>query len=489
MKPVVWTIAGSDPSGGAGIQADTKTFADLGVQGCSVIAALTAQSVQRVQAVQAVSPDMLAAQWQALADSHPPLAIKTGMLHGAAQVQQLARWLQAMPGVPVVCDPVWRASDGAALQEDAAREILLRELLPRITLLTPNLPEARWLLGSGVAADADVPMLARALLGTGVKAVLLKGGHGDACAGMSCDFFSDGNDAFWMTHRRLPGHIHGSGCILSAAITAALARGYALDDAVVLGRRYLQQGWRLAAGEAAAGGWFMHAGWPTDPDDIPAVSSQPAMPASVAFPGMGFTPVGLYPVVDSADWIRRLLPLGISTIQLRIKQGPAALIRREVAEAVALGRHYGARVFINDEWQLALESGAWGVHLGQEDLDTADLAALRRAGIRLGISNHSEREIARAHALQPSYMALGPIFETTTKVMRFAPQGLERLQAWVRLLGGRYPLVAIGGIDEASVAPVLSTGVGNIAVVRAITASADPIAATRRLGRQLAAGG
>ena len=244
----------------------------------------------------------------------------------------------------------------------------------------------------------------------------------------------------------------------------------------------------MAAGEGAAQGWFAHAGWPAGLEDVPVVSSQPDAGPSLAFPGMGTAPIGLYPVVDSADWIRRLLPLGVSTIQLRIKQGPPEHIRREISEAIALGRHYGARVFINDYWQQALELGAWGVHLGQEDLDGADLAALRQAGIRLGISNHSEREIARAHALQPSYLALGPIFETTTKVMRFAPQGLERLQGWVQLLDGRYPLVAICGIDELRAGPVLATGVGNIAVVRAITESVDPGAATRRLCRQVAAG-
>ncbi|HEY9035121.1 MAG TPA: thiamine phosphate synthase [Pseudomonadales bacterium] len=481
-KPVVWTIAGSDSSAGAGAQADLKTMESFGVHGCAIITAVTAQSVKTVHAVEPVSVGMLDAQWDALR-AHPPAAIKIGMLRGAEQLQWLAARLQEYPDVPVVCDPVLHASDGSALQDASVRDIFMRELLPRVSVLTPNIPEAHWLLGAAVSATASVDELARALQQAGAQAVLLKGGH--AKDQRARDYFGTVSDAFWMVHARLPGVIHGSGCIVASAMAAAMALGYATDDAAVLARRYLNQGWRLAADGGAAEGFFVHAGWPCEPVDIPAVNAT-GNTVRRAFPSLGVQPIGLYPVVDSAAWIRRLLPLGVSTIQLRIKQQSPEFIAREVAESVALGRQYGARVFINDHWQAAIEAGAYGVHLGQEDIEQADLDAMASAGLRLGLSNHSEREIARAHALAPSYMALGPIYETTTKVMRFAPQGLARLNDWVRLLGKAYPLVAIGGIDRSRMQAVLATGVANVAVVRAITEAADPSAAVRELQQMLA---
>ncbi len=131
-------------------------------------------------------------------------------------------------------------------------------------------------------------------------------------------------------------------------------------------------------------------------------------------------------------------------------------------------------MFINDHWQLALEAGAYGVHLGQEDLHKADLAALAAAGVRLGLSTHGYYEILKALHFRPSYIALGAVFPTTTKVMPTAPQGLARLARYVRLLDGVVPLVAIGGIDQQVLPQVLATGVGCAAVVRAVTEAADP---------------
>ena len=139
---------------------------------------------------------------------------------------------------------------------------------------------------------------------------------------------------------------------------------------------------------------------------------------------------------------------GVKTVQLRRKSAePADELKREIARCVAAGRAHDAQVFINDHWQAALEAGAYGVHLGQEDVHTADLSALATAGIRLGLSTHGFYEILKALHFRPSYIALGAVFPTTTKVMPTAPQGLKRLARYVRLLDGVVPLVAIGGID------------------------------------------
>ncbi|QJC54759.1 Thiamine-phosphate synthase [Polaromonas vacuolata] len=187
-------------------------------------------------------------------------------------------------------------------------------------------------------------------------------------------------------------------------------------------------------------------------------------------------PLGFYPVVPTADWVQRLLSWGVRTVQLRIKEtdhSPEEIVR-QVQAAVAAGRSIaGAQVFINDHWQLALDAGAYGVHLGQEDLDSADITALRHAGLRLGLSTHTPAELARAHAVQPSYLAIGPVYPTTLKVMPYAPVGLEQLQVWAKL-GAPYPVVAIGGISLDRMPGVLACGVQGVAVVSAVTLAQSP---------------
>ena len=195
-------------------------------------------------------------------------------------------------------------------------------------------------------------------------------------------------------------------------------------------------------------------------------------------------PLGFYPVVPTADWVQRLLGWGVRTVQLRIKaadHGPAE-IAAQVKAAIEAGRAVpGAQVFINDHWPLALAHGAYGVHLGQEDLDTADTAdigALRQAGMRLGLSTHTPAELARAHAVQPSYLAIGPIYPTTLKVMPYAPVGLAQLALWAQqaALFPRLPVVAIGGISLERLPGVMACLSGphdGVAVVSAVTLAGD----------------
>lgn len=190
-------------------------------------------------------------------------------------------------------------------------------------------------------------------------------------------------------------------------------------------------------------------------------------------------PIGFYPVVPTAAWVERLLSWGVRTIQLRIKSAghtPAG-IAVEVIAAIEAGKAVpGAQVFINDHWQLAMAADAYGVHLGQEDLDTANIEALRAAGMRLGLSTHTPTELARAKAVQPSYLAIGPIYPTTLKVMPYEPVGLERLAQWAQL-AAPYPVVAIGGISLQrlpGVAACLHGKNDGAAVVSAVTLAANP---------------
>lgn len=478
--PIVWTIAGSDSGGGAGIQADLATFRDFDVHGCSVITALTAQNSFAVGHIEVTSPKSLAAQIDALDSDLPPYAIKLGMLASADIVRCVAQYLAEYPGF-VVCDPVMVASSGASLFEGEAGAILRERVLPRADVITPNRNEAEALLDRKINSPAEIEIAARDIVKLGARSVLITGGHFDNDPQSCHDYWSDGSEGFWLSGPRIDTiHTHGSGCTLASAIAAALARGYALKDALVLAKMYVSTGLRAARQIGSGPGPVAHTGWPSALEDFPVLTTHFSAKQEAPFPDCGGE-LGLYPVMPSAEWIAKLLPLGITTIQLRVKDKSAEATEAEIVRAIELSRNYNVRLFINDYWQLAIKHKAYGVHLGQEDLDIADIAAIRDAGLRLGVSNHSYYELARAHGLQPSYLALGPIFPTATKAMKFADQGLEQLRLWSHLLKPDYTLCAIGGIDYVRASAVLSTGVGSCALVSAITQASDYRAATAAL--------
>ncbi|MDD9195387.1 thiamine phosphate synthase [Aliivibrio sp. S3MY1] len=190
------------------------------------------------------------------------------------------------------------------------------------------------------------------------------------------------------------------------------------------------------------------------------------------FPRIDKSKFGLYPVVDDVSWIELLLKLDVKTIQLRIKNPEQTDLEQQIIKAIKLGREYDAQVFINDYWQLAIKHKAFGIHLGQEDIEIADLQSISDANICLGLSTHDGRELLKVKALNPSYLALGHIFPTPTKEMPSQPQGLVNL-AKNQQLAGDTPTVAIGGIDLTVAEQVWQTGVDSIAVVRAITQASN----------------
>ena len=181
----------------------------------------------------------------------------------------------------------------------------------------------------------------------------------------------------------------------------------------------------------------------------------------------------VYPIVDSAAWVRRLSGVGVRLIQLRMKDRPDAELRAEIREAKGLCARAGAQLIVNDYWTLALAEGCDFVHLGQGDLDTADVPAIRKAGVKIGISTHSHEELARALEFAPDYIALGPIYPTVLKVMPWAPQGLERITEWKRRVGD-IPLVAIGGLTVERLPGVFGAGADVAAVVNDIVSNKDP---------------
>jgi len=185
-----------------------------------------------------------------------------------------------------------------------------------------------------------------------------------------------------------------------------------------------------------------------------------------------------YPIVDSAAWVARLVGAGARFIQLRIKDKDEAWAARETRQALSACARCGAALVVNDHWRIAIDEGSAWVHLGQGDLDHADVGAIRKAGLKLGVSTHDDAELARALALAPDYVALGPIYPTRLKAMAFAPQGLERIGTWKRRIGS-IPLVAIGGLNVERAKLCLAAGADIVSVVTDITLNADSEARTR----------
>lgn len=255
-----------------------------------------------------------------------------------------------------------------------------------------------------------------------------------------------------------------------AALQACSALGFIAVDAECLAQAWLRQTQRT--------GHFDAAHWPDQPQDFGLVAADPALAFSACPRALG-----LYGVLPTAEWVGRMAHAGVPTVQLRFKSEDPVAIRNEIAAAIQAVQGTHARLFINDHWRQAIDAGAYGIHVGQEDLDAlqgAQLDAIRASGLRLGVSTHGYAEMVRAHAVQPSYIALGAVFPTTLKKMLTAPQGVARLQAYVRLMQ-QYPLVAIGGIAAEQFPEILATGVGSIAVVRALVNASDPETAAQHL--------
>ena len=482
-RPIVWAIGGSDSGGGAGIQADTRTMHGLGGHACTIVTAVTAQSSRGVASVSPVAPEVIAAQWRALAADLPPAAIKIGMLPEASQVRALSELLEEVDA-PVILDPVLRASAGGMLSN---RDAIIEHLTSRVDVITPNLAEAAALVGvRDIATPGDVENAARAIAARGPRTVVIKGGHAEGPLAQDC-VLHDGR-ILWLSNDRADArNTHGTGCTFASATAAAIASGMSVVDAIVVAKMFVTAAIRGSYAAGAGEGPVAQGGWPEDEADLPWLTSS----ADAALDRTSFPPLdgslGLYAIVDSAEWVERLAGSGVGAMQLRVKTLTGDALRDEIRRAIESARNANVPLFINDYWQHAIELGAFGVHLGQEDLDTADLDAIRAAALRLGVSTHSYEEVARAHALRPSYMAVGPIFETKIKVMKFAPQGIAALRRWRRTLRS-YPLVAIGGIDASTIAEVAAAGPDAVAVIRAITLTDEPHAAVRELTAELERG-
>jgi hydroxymethylpyrimidine kinase/phosphomethylpyrimidine kinase/thiamine-phosphate diphosphorylase len=529
QKPIIWTISGADCSGGAGIAADIKTGHNLNVEVCHLITANTVQNSAELSAVNVIEVKVLAQQAQALRFDKAPAVIKIGLMVNSAQINWLVATLlilkQQLPDLLVVYDPVGQASVGGRLSSLTTNA--LAPLMPLIDVITPNLIEAKQLSGLNPKSIHNAEVLATKILQLGCKAVIIKGGHTDSdntedteknnlakthCIDICLQSLSLSALISLQSPKINTNYSHGGGCSFASALASFLAHGYLLRDAFTLTKAFINQGLSLSADISSGNnqgkgksqnnlevnnssinnannenyyGAFQQGSWPTKLRYFPNVISPlyQQVKLSPNFPSLGLTvseKLGLYPVVDSLSWLECLLPLNLNIIQLRIKSDNNAELDLLIEKAVTLASNYNCRLFINDHWQLAIKYGAYGVHIGQEDLNSADLKAIAKSGLRLGISTHGCYEFLLAKQLQPSYLAIGAIFATNTKDMTGQIQGLTNLRQ-ILALADDIPVVAIGGINQQRLEQVWRTGVSAVAVVTAITEAEQPVLVTQTM--------
>jgi hydroxymethylpyrimidine kinase/phosphomethylpyrimidine kinase/thiamine-phosphate diphosphorylase len=525
-KPIMWSISGSDCSGGAGIAADIKTGHSLGVEVCTLITANTVQNSDQLISVNPVAVDILQQQVTTLIEDKPPAVIKIGLLAGNIQVLWLASTLKQLkrklPQLITVYDPVGQASVGGNFNQLSVLD--LAPLLQQIDVLTPNINEAHFFVSSMIKKEIDSLSIAQPNISQlsvkqlakrihqrfAIKSIIIKGGHSknnhqciDYCYHQLNQIKQDNQDKcfqaieYQLSSPRLKTHYsHGGGCSFASALASCLAKGYLVRDAFTLAKAFINHG--LAATQSISAkqqhqyyGAFEQLAWPAIlpsevesqvclnelfPTVIDTLNQQHQNLPAFASLNLQGEKLGLYPVVDSIAWLKRLLPLGLNIIQLRVKNLAETELKHIIIEAINLAKKYKTRLFINDYWELAIKYNAYGVHIGQEDLNKADLKKIQQAGLKLGISTHGCYEFLLAQQLQPSYLAIGAIFPTKTKDMTGQIQGVDNLRQLLALRSKKpsIPVVAIGGINLARAPQVLATTVDSIAVVTAITEASNP---------------
>ena len=268
------------------------------------------------------------------------------------------------------------------------------------------------------------------------------------------DYWSNGVESFWLSSKALHQEHPNTTDDFTSVLNFFLKEDNNVKEAIVMAR--LKVNHELSQ---------LNSALPSQ-ENFPSLSPTPLLTEPKVFESFNFENAKVYPIVDSSDWINKLLPLGVKVIQLRLKNKSDQEIPYEIQKSMEIAEKYSAKLIINDYWEQAIRLNAYGVHLGQEDLLRADIAAIYEAGLRLGISTHCYSEVATAHTLRPSYIACGPIFATQSKVMNFSPLGVSKLQEWCHILN--YPLVAIGGIHANNFKEVLKTKVDSIAMISAI---------------------
>ncbi len=467
--PRVLLVGGSDSSAGAGIQTDLKFINVLECEGLFAITALTAQTHQKVFDSGEVSNIHFQNQLKTALDLlGEEGVIKTGMFCSLDKVKSFYQMIKDH-NYKLVCDPVFESSSGNVLLSDEGVKFFKDFILPRVYVLTPNIPEAEVLCGFPINSEEDMQKAIDYLKNHGPKVIYLKGGHLEEKENDIYDLLYVNGKTYWVGAKRYPFKSpRGTGCALASSIAAGLALGLDAEDSVILAKINLQKSIRKCRKE----GDYRILRTQSFIEDLIEDDMVWVGKKTLHFPKLKFESSGphLYPIVERAEMIERLG--SIPMVQLRIKDLEGNDLENEIVKAIEVCQKNKIKLYINDFWELAVKHGAFGVHLGQEDLETADLKLLSEKGISLGLSSHCYFEAAKISWINPSYVALGPIFHTALKAMNFTPQGVKTLRVWKKLFD--CPIVAIGGINLDRIEQVLEGSADIISVVRDITLNQDP---------------
>ena len=487
------TIAGSDPSGGAGIQADLKTFSALGVYGATAITAVTVQNTQSVKYVHKLPPQVVYDQIVAVMEDVTVDAVKIGMVNDAETLDAIVRALTAYRSKFLVVDPVMVSTSGCALMQPDALAIMKERLLPMADLVTPNLPEAWTLAGT----DTSVDDAAQAILRLGVKALLIKGGHAEGNTKTDYLYIYKGEGVkrveFTAETIDTP-NTHGTGCTLSSAIAALLACGNGLEDAVRQAKEYLTEALKAGAGVHVGRGHgpvchfyadrvMRLCGYKVVRYDLKTLKPKDLETASRLQFITHFT--DKYSYYDSA---MMALEGGCQWIQLRMKDACEDEIERVAWLILPECRRMGAVFVIDDHVELALRVGADGVHLGKNDMPVDEARRLAGDGFIIGGTANTFEDVQRLAAQGADYIGCGPFRFTMTK-KNLAPmlglEGYKRILSQMKECGIGLPLVAIGGITSDDIPQLMAAGVSGIALSGSVLRAEQPVEEMRKVVEKL----
>lgn len=493
------TIAGSDPSGGAGIQADLKTFSALGVYGATAITAVTVQNTVGVKYVQALPPQVVYDQIVTVLEDINTDAVKIGMVNDAATLTAIVDALKKHRPRFLTVDPVMVSTSGCPLIQPDALDIIKERLLPMADIVTPNIHEASVLAGRKEIIGDDniyskIDETAGIIMCSGVKALLIKGGHIDGKTKKDCLYIKEDN-----TVKRIclssetveTGNTHGTGCTLSSAITAFAARGMQLEQAVRYAKKYITEALKAGAdihtgnGHGPVNHFFKPEAYITAGKNI-RLSYGKADIKRKAFSSPDFCPAPVclqfithftekYSYFDSA---MMALEGGCRWIQLRMKDACESEIERTALRLIPECRRRGAVFIIDDHVELAIRTGADGVHLGKKDMPVADARRLAGPDFIIGGTANTFEDIRRIAREGADYIGCGPFRFTTTK-KNLAPvlgtDGYKNIISQMRKAGISLPMVAIGGITGGDIPDIMQTGVSGIALSGGILRSDHPV--------------
>ncbi len=487
------TIAGSDPSGGAGIQADLKTFSALGVYGATAITAVTVQNTQSVKYVHKLPPQVVYDQIVAVMEDVTVDAVKIGMVNDAETLDAIVRALTAYRSKFLVVDPVMVSTSGCALMQPDALAIMKERLLPMADLVTPNLPEAWTLAGT----DTSVDDAAQAILRLGVKALLIKGGHAEGNTKTDYLYIYKGEGVkrveFTAEAIDTP-NTHGTGCTLSSAIAALLACGNGLEDAVRQAKEYLTEALKAGAGVHVGRGHgpvchfyadrvMRLCGYKVVRYDLKTLKPKDLETASRLQFITHFT--DKYSYYDSA---MMALEGGCQWIQLRMKDACEDEIERVARLILPECRRMGAVFVIDDHVELALRVGADGVHLGKNDMPVDEARRLAGDGFIIGGTANTFEDVQRLATQGADYIGCGPFRFTMTK-KNLAPmlglEGYKRILSQMKECGIGLPLVAIGGITSDDIPQLMAAGVSGIALSGSVLRAEQPVEEMRKVVEKL----